>query len=510
MSCAWSALSSEVFVSIKGNPRYQARIYIRRIAVPRKPHVVSIVMNMVEGDSRVIKTAQAAMNAGFRATIVGVAFSPDTVRREIEGVPVALLPHFATELREYGLWGGDSTRDLRLLVGGHLQALIPEIASLSPDLLHSHDMIGLKLGAAATQAMAAGGRVVPWVHDVHEFVAGLTGEAANYMPVCLGYEREYLHKADYCFTVSEPLADELESRYALASRPTVTYNAPNKGTFDDAGPDIRSTLGLTATDPLVVYVGRATRLRGCDTILDAVMKLDGVHLCFVSQGSYVEGLKATASKAGFGHRVHLLPYLPSHQVTTFIRTADVGIHGLVHYPNGEVAMPNKMFEYLHARLPIVVSDVAAMKRFVEGNNIGMTFVAQDVDSCAAAIRRALDGAEDFRSNITDELINEYSWEAQERKIQNVYRSLLEEPRTVAPAARESAAMALRLDEIEFETLYGRHLAQINFKTGIRLRSVVSPTFVERVRFLREKAAEEGIMRATRFVGSRLLQGMRRG
>ncbi|WP_445501647.1 glycosyltransferase family 4 protein [Microvirga sp. G4-2] len=476
----------------------------------RQPHVVSIVMNAVEGDSRVIKTAQAAINAGYRATIVGVAFSPDVVRQEIEGVPVVLLPHFATEMMKYGLWGGASARDLRLLVGGHLQALIPEIVSLEPDLLHSHDMIGLKLGAATAQAMTMSGRAVPWVHDVHEFVAGLTGEAANYMPTCLGYEREYLHKADYLFTVSEPLADELESRYALVTRPTVTYNAPNKSTFEESGPDIRSTLGLAPTDPLVAYVGRATRLRGCDTILDAVMKLDGVHLCFVSQGSYVEGLKARASKAGFGHRIHLLPYVPSHQVTTFVRTADVGIHGLVHYPNGEVAMPNKMFEYLHARLPIVVSDVAAMKQFVERNNIGATFVAQDVDSCTSAIKRALGDVERLRSNITDELIEEYSWEAQERKIQNVYRGLLSAAKPVTPAARDSAAMAQRLDDIEFEARYGRHLAQINFKTGIRLNSILGPVFAERVRFLREKTSEEGILRTARFVGSRLVKAMRRG
>ncbi|WP_243372120.1 glycosyltransferase family 4 protein [Microvirga solisilvae] len=476
----------------------------------RQPHVVSIVMNGVEGDSRVIKTAQAAMNAGYRATIVGVTFAPDTVRREIEGVPVVLLPHFATELMKFGLWGGSSERDPRLLIGGHLQVMIPEIVRLAPDLLHSHDMIGLKLGAAAAQVMAMSGRSVPWIHDVHEFVAGLTGEAASYMPACLGYEREYLHKADYLFTVSEPLADELEQRYVLPSRPTVTYNAPNKGTFDEAGADIRSTLGLASDLPLVAYVGRATRLRGCDAILDAIMKLDGVHLCFVSQGSYVEGLKAKAAKAGFGDRVHLLPYLPSHQVTTFIRTADVGIHGLVHYPNGEVAMPNKMFEYLHAKLPIVVSDVAAMKQFVESNNIGTTFIAQDADSCAVAIRQALDGAGRFRSNITDELIDEYSWEAQERKIQNVYRDLLGAPKTVTLAARDNAAIAQRLDEIEFEARYGRCLAQINFKTGIRLNSILGPVFAERVRFLREKTSEEGILRTARFVGSRLLKVVKRG
>jgi len=77
------------------------------VFVSRQPHIVSIAMNAVEGDSHFIRTAQA--------TIVGVAFVPDVVRRDIGGVPIVLLPHFATELMKRGLWGGASARDLRVL-----------------------------------------------------------------------------------------------------------------------------------------------------------------------------------------------------------------------------------------------------------------------------------------------------------------------------------------------------------------------------------------------------------
>jgi len=112
-----------------------------------------------------------------------------------------------------------------------------------------------------------GSRAVPWVHDVHEFAAGLTGEAMSHMPKSLGQECEYLHRAAYIFTLSTKLADQLESRYALSSRPTVTYNALNKGPLDEAGLNIRSTLGLSSTNFLIgnSLIGQAIRLRCLST-----------------------------------------------------------------------------------------------------------------------------------------------------------------------------------------------------------------------------------------------------
>lgn len=159
----------------------------------------------------------------------------------------------------------------------------------------------------------------------------------------------------------------------MPNKPTVIYNAPPRESYSKTANDIRSHLGLPTDVPLVVFVGGATPLRGCDTILKSLSYLDGVHLAFVSQGKYVEELIQLAENMNISERFHVHPYVSSDQVTSFIRTADVGIHGLVHYPNAEVAMPNKMFEYLQAGLPMVVSDVASMKEFVESHNIGSVF-----------------------------------------------------------------------------------------------------------------------------------------
>ncbi|MEE4208813.1 MAG: glycosyltransferase [Parvularcula sp.] len=431
----------------------------------RKPHIVSLVLNKVEGDGRVLKSAQAAMAAGYNATVVGVAESSEVEHREFDGVRVLRLPNAGKRLGAHGVWGGDrTTRDLRLLVGIYGRALVPELIKLEPDLIHSHDMIGLKLGAIATRTMATTGRKVPWIHDLHEYVAGLRGDLAEaYMPVCLEWERAYLHRADHLVTVSDPLAQIVGSRYGVAA-PEVIYNTPRLGDFADEGPNIRDAIGLDRNIPLVVFVGGANELRGCHTIIDAIGRLADVHLAFVSEGTYVEGLVERARSEGFGDRVHLHPYVPVTEVTRFVRTADVGIHGMIHYPNGEVAMPNKMFEYLHGGLPLVVSDVAGMKGFVDSYKIGLVFAAGDVTSCASAIRRVIDDRSTFVANITKELKRKFSWEAQEQKIVDLYQKLLSQRDTSLPfECRQLALEEQHLQDLFVDASYGRAIAEASFR-----------------------------------------------
>ncbi|MGF1543106.1 MAG: glycosyltransferase family 4 protein [Parvularculaceae bacterium] len=446
------------------------------------------------------------MSVGFDATVVGVAEGLEVEHREFDGVRVLRLPNAGKRLAAHGAWGGDRrTRDLRLLVGVFARTLVPELIKLKPDLIHSHDMIGLKLGAIAARTMRSAGRKVPWIHDLHEFVAGLKGDLAEaYMPICLEYERAYLYQTDHLVTVSDPLAAAVAARYGVDA-PDVVYNTPKLSNFSDDGAHIRDVLGLEASTPLVVFVGGANELRGCDSILEAGGRLPDTHLAFVSEGAYVEGLVERAQAEGFGDRVHRHPYVPVSDVTSFVRSADVGIHGMIHYPNGEVAMPNKMFEYLHGGVPLAVSDVAGMKAFVEEHRIGLVFTAGDVDSCASTIRQLIDRRAEFAANITPDLKRRYSWEAQEEKISSLYSRFLSVDAPVASFEdRKSALFEQYQEDLFVDAAYGRAISEVNFgqlKRQVRqtreiATSLTSQTkdFTERTTAIekRIKKAEAGI------------------
>jgi len=167
-------------------------------------------------------------------------------------------------------------------------------------------------------------------------------------------------------------------------------------------------------------------------------------------------------------------------------------------------MLNNMFEYRHVRLPIAASDAAAMKQFVKHNHIGTMFVVQNVDSCTAAIKQVLGDGERHRSNVTHELGEEYSGEAQERTIQSVCWRILAEAKPARPA-RDSAAMARRLDGVKFKVRFGRDWAQINFNTRSWLDFIVRPVlqigYVAYMRYLRERHSARCPLRQVAIVES---------
>lgn len=422
------------------------------------PRIMYVVYNEVHGDSRVIKTAQAALHMGAECVVIGV--SRDAVRKsgDIEGVPTIRLANPVWALREAHLWGDN--KNLHLLMGLFGRQVQNEAALFQPDIVHSHDMHCIGVGAGLRDVMLASGKQTAWIHDIHEFVAGLKGDTAQrYMPYCLAWERDFYHTADQLITVSDMLADTVRDRYHLPVTPTVTYNVPNMGEVKDTGPDMRSTLGLAPDVPLIAFVGGANALRGCDTMVEAVSRLDGVHLAFVSKGVYAEDMKSLADKLGMRGRFHLLPYVASNEVSTFVRTADMGIHGLVHYPNGEVALPNKLFEYLHAGLPVAVSDVASMKAFVEKHKVGAVYEASNAASCAAAIQTVLSNRAELKANIRPAILRDFSWETQEGKLTTIYRSLLGRIAPVASRERREASARLKLEDTFLNSLHTRMISE---------------------------------------------------
>jgi glycosyltransferase involved in cell wall biosynthesis len=130
--------------------------------------------------------------------------------------------------------------------------------------------------------------------------------------------------------------------------------------------------------------------------------------------------------------------VPPESLVAYVAEATAGVHPLARYPNGDVALPNKLFEFLHAGLPMIVSDSPAMADFVRRHNLGEVAPLEDVEAWAGAIGRVVTSPDSFglAPGDRDSLLREWSWETQERRLFAVYRELLG---SRAPAALVAAA-----------------------------------------------------------------------
>ncbi len=384
--------------------------------------VYMIVQNRVLDDSRVLKTAQSVRKLGYRVTLFGIHFKRHVETIEYSTFTIKRLPSAKIALGDEGAWSNDiNERDHARFDRASAEQLLPFFRSDPPDVLHTHDMVGLAVGSVLFEEGAL--EKSSWVHDIHEYVAGL-----NITPRMQTHYEEVERKAitwpDALTTVSPSLADLIVEEQGLQTSPRLVLNTPRCSDFDTYFPkSVRDALAIEPERPLIVYSGGVKAVRGVDMIVDTLPARPDCHLAIVtdSEGPDVEALDDRAVALGVSERVSKLPYVPFPNVTSFLSSASVGVHPIRRYPNAEIALPNKLFEYIHAGLPVVTSDNPTMKAFIEREGCGTTFPLDEPSKLADGIGRALEMAKapDFEERLSD-IARRHSWEEQEKTIADVY------------------------------------------------------------------------------------------
>jgi glycosyltransferase involved in cell wall biosynthesis len=300
-----------------------------------------------------------------------------------------------------------------------------------PDVVHVHDSHGLGVALAERRP---GARVV---YDAHEYELGKEHRPEQHEALS-AYLREHAPKADAVVTVGSVLAELLQREFELPSIPVVIHNTPPLRDAKPAPYDLRETIGLDDRTPLLVYTGGVTRHRRLTTPLGALRRLPGVHLALVliSDPSRAQELTSTAERLGVRDRLHIAPPVPHDSLVALTRSADAGILPLERYPNGDIAMPNKLFEYLHAGLPMVMSDSPEIAAFVRRHRLGEVAPVDDEEAWAAAVARVLGNPRAYEGKpaAREHLRREWSWETQERTLLELYERMSRERSMAAELA----------------------------------------------------------------------------
>jgi len=326
--------------------------------------------------------------------------------------------------------GGATLRTARtaLLPLEYWQGIVARVPTLVPrcDVIHAHDLGPL---AAAVRLARQWERQDPGsprpkvMYDSHElYVEQFTKWLPREKRFWSAHERLMIRRADAVITVSDGIAHELQTRYALAERPRVVLNSPpadSSGPLTPARPDVRVDAGVGANLPLAVYAGAIKAGRGVDELVAALAEAD-FHLAVVGSGTpaYLRELTKKAADAGAGARLHLLDPVPAKTLTRYLSTADVGVHPLPDTClNHRLALPNKLFDYVFSGLPVVVADLPEMARFVSKHGLGATYPSGNAGRLGAAIVAvaARDHAPDLHR-----LRSAYGWERQGAVLQRLY------------------------------------------------------------------------------------------
>ena len=290
--------------------------------------VLMVTVNGIERDSRVLRTAASVADMGLSVLVIGMARPDGAGRMKRLAYPTfdaVLLPTPEMRLFEPGSVGHAISHVA--MVRQHAVDVLDACRYFTPRVIHTHDMLALSVGAALDEHFESRGRPAWWIHDLHEWVEGLTILHPRIQAAYLEDEQRLIRGPDALTAVSPALADVIAASYDLPMKPTVVMSTPFEHDFDPAyAPTIREVIGLDEHAPLGVYCGAAKQARGLHDLIEVMPAVPDVHFAIVTgdRGAYMEELQRAAADIGAGHRLHVLPYVPTREVASFLRTATFG------------------------------------------------------------------------------------------------------------------------------------------------------------------------------------------
>jgi glycosyltransferase involved in cell wall biosynthesis len=361
-----------------------------------------LVRNGIEHDARVLRASRVARGVlDGEPLVVGVATaSAPPGEAIVDGIGVVRFatrppvlarvrrPKLSTSIARPTRLGARHHADpprltpmgrARRILGGvsfALQAL-SLARRVRPVVVHANDWNTMWCGLAIK--LVCGSRLV---YDSHELWADRNGRW-EWRPWLLASEALFVRVADEVITSSPGYADALATRYRVP-KPEVVRNIP----------ETRTNAGVAVQPERVhvSYIGGLMPGRGLEQMIDALALLEGVRLWAIGPGAvgYRESLLARAAAAGVEDRVELRPPVAPSEVKSVLAGAAAGLCLIQPICRSyELCLPNKLFEYAAAGVPILASDVPVIAAVVRGEGLGEVVAPADPRAIAAGLERLL-------------------------------------------------------------------------------------------------------------------------
>ncbi len=361
-------------------------------------------------DNRVFyREARTLAQAGYDVTVIAV-HDRDEVR---DGIAIRALPSVPRGRRPW-LW----------------RRALAMATETQADIYHFHDPELLLVSPFLRRQTKR-----PTIYDIHEVYPEFV-EVKEYLP---GWSRRPI--AGLVRAVEPWLAGhesalifadgQIAGAFTAIDRPKATlFNFPQLTHFADR-PVGESGL---AQPPVILYLGAMERNRGTDLMLSAFQRVLQVvpQATLLLVGHFappaLEGeVRRQAEALGIAHAVTITGRVPFADVPDFLQQATIGWVPWQAARKNELNIPTKLFEYMSAGLPVVVSDLPSIRPFVEPNSSGLLVEPGDAQAHAEALVRLIrrpGEASAMGARGRQLVLTQFNWDVMAPRLLALYDQLL--------------------------------------------------------------------------------------
>lgn len=364
--------------------------------------VLIIVSSDPRYDTRSTKFLKSLTDAGYKARVVGVCSDGEPGRTdELVRVPVNAKAGKSFFIQFYRRVIPEALRTRsKVVIAGDLFSLPPAIIN---KLRHSG-----KSGPV---------RLVYDSKELYEELPSLKRKRSSFLFWNL-IEKSSIRYVDSVFTVNKSIADILRAKWHLPV--TIVMNVPDRS----APPDCPKS----SEKIILAFSGGLQPGRGLEKLITLMTLLpEPYELRFIGDGMLRQELANLAMSLKLDKRVHFTGRVKNEEVVDELSRTHLGIYlmenaGLCHY----LALPNKFFQFISARLPVIVPKFPEMERIVDKYGIGAAVDPENLQETARKVMEFTTDPELYKTLRAhcDKAAEELNWEVEKEGFLRAVRELV--------------------------------------------------------------------------------------
>ncbi len=375
-------------------------------------------------DDRVYKEARSLMDNGFDVSIACYTFTDKPLREEFKGIHI-----YRRRINRFIYKSSVAALKFPIYFNWWKRYLNEVAKEQSFDIIHIHDLPLAQVGVYFKKKFG-----VKLVVDLHEnwpsylTVATHTntffGKLLSNNKQWRAYEKDVLKQADLIVTVVEEMSERIQAlghdAYKIVALPN-TIEPAEYQQLQKLGENERFTL---------FFAGGINIERGLQYVIPAlslvVGQIPGVLLKIVGKGSYQSYLEELVKENKLENHVEFLGWKPLKEVLQMTAQADVTLIPHIKWEQTDCSAPNKLFQCVLAKAPLLVSNCKSVERIVLETQSGLSYHYDNMHEFAEKLvylykNQAL--RHQMGENGYSAVINQYNWQTTCRLFINQYKLL---------------------------------------------------------------------------------------
>ncbi len=263
------------------------------------------------------------------------------------------------------------------------------------------------------------------VYDSHELFTEIPEliHRPTIQKVWLSIEKVIFPKLKNVYTVNNSIASFYKHTYNVNVQ--VIRNIAKKLNNKTVNPALADK--IKGTKKMLILQGTGINMdRGAEEAILMMQYLDNTILYIIGGGDIYEELKKLCKSLHLDDKVIIMDKLPYNELMEYTKIADLGLSlDKATNLNYEYSLPNKVFDYIQANTPLLVSNRKEVAQLVTKNKIGVVIDNFDPKKLAEAVNKLFSNQGQYRILKKNLVIaaEKYNWESESEKLKDIFENL---------------------------------------------------------------------------------------